>query len=60
MDAFEEDREVLEAVHEGIANERTRHINLNLDAAAIRFRTTLGRKIASERQDQADRSDRNG
>ena len=60
MDAFEEDREVLEAVHEGIANERTRHINLNLDAAAIRFRTTLGRKIASERQDQADRRDRNG
>lgn len=51
--AFEEDREVLEAVHEGIANERTRHINLVLDAGAIRFRTTLGRKIASERHGRA-------
>ena len=49
--AFEEDREVLEAVHAGIASERTPHINLALDAAAIRFRRTLGRKIASERCD---------
>ena len=54
LEAFEEDREVLEAVHEGIANERTRHINLDLDAAAIRFRTTLSRRIASERKRQAD------
>ena len=52
LEAFEEDREVLEAVHEGIANERTRHINLVLDAAATRFRTTLGRKIVSELQGQ--------
>ena len=52
-EAFDEDREVLEAVHEGIANERSRHINLDLDAAAIRFRTTLSRKIASELKDSA-------
>ena len=49
--AFKEDREVLEAVHAGIASEKTPHINLALDAAAIRFRRTLGRKIASERCD---------
>ena len=53
LEAFEEDREVLEAVHEGIANETTRHINLVLDAAATRYRTTLSRKIAAERKAQA-------
>ena len=48
--AFKEDRDILEAVHEGIATETSRHINLALDAAAIRFRRNLGKRIARERE----------
>ena len=46
--AFLEDRDVLEAVHIGMANETTRHINLGLDAAALRFRRQLEKLIAQE------------
>ncbi len=46
--AFEEDKVILEAVHQGIAAETTRHINLGLDAAAIRFRQLLEGRIANE------------
>ncbi len=46
--AFLEDRDVLEAVHTGMANATTRHINLGLDAAALRFRRNLERMIARE------------
>ncbi len=46
--AFEEDKVILEAVHQGIAAERSRHINLGLDAAAIRFRKLLEDRISSE------------
>ena len=46
--AFLEDRDVLEAVHTGIANETTRHINLGLDAAPLQFRRKLDKLILSE------------
>ena len=46
--AFLEDRDVLEAVHTGMANATTRHINLGLDAAALRFRRNLQRLIDRE------------
>jgi vanillate O-demethylase monooxygenase subunit len=46
--AFLEDRDVLEAVHTGIANETTRHLNLGLDAASVRFRRKLEKMIAEE------------
>jgi vanillate O-demethylase monooxygenase subunit len=46
--AFLEDRDVLEAVHTGIANETTRHLNLGLDAASVRFRRKLEKMIADE------------
>ena len=46
--AFLEDRDVLEAVHTGMANATTRHINLGLDAAALRFRRNLETMIDRE------------
>lgn len=46
--AFLEDRDVLEAVHKGIANETSRHINLGLDAAALHFRRKLQTLIEQE------------
>lgn len=50
-DAFLEDREVLEAVNIGMANETTRHINLGLDAASLLFRRRLDKLIAAESGD---------
>ena len=49
--AFLEDREILEAVHQGIANETSRHINLGLDAGSLKFRRMLDNMIASEQAD---------
>ena len=46
--AFLEDRDVLEAVHTGMANATSRHINLGLDAAALHFRRKLERMICQE------------
>jgi vanillate O-demethylase monooxygenase subunit len=46
--AFEEDRQVLEAVHRGMKNPTTPHIGLLLDAGAARFRKTLAERIAAE------------
>jgi len=46
--AFEEDRLVLEAVHQGMKNRRTPTTGLMLDAAASRFRRALAAKIAAE------------
>ena len=46
--AFQEDREILEAVHKGIANETSRHINLGLDAGSLKFRRMLDKMIAGE------------
>lgn len=46
--AFEEDRAVLEKVHDGMKNPRTPHIDLGLDAGAKQFRLMLDRAIAAE------------
>jgi phenylpropionate dioxygenase-like ring-hydroxylating dioxygenase large terminal subunit len=46
--AFEEDRLVLEAVHRGMANKATPHINLALDAGSLRFRRELQALIDRE------------
>ena len=49
--AFLEDRDVLEAVHIGIANETTRHFDLGLDAASLHFRRKLQKLIDEESED---------
>jgi vanillate O-demethylase monooxygenase subunit len=46
--AFNEDKAVLEAVHQGMKTARTPYINLGLDAAAMRFRKMVERRIAAE------------
>ncbi|MGI9204744.1 MAG: Rieske 2Fe-2S domain-containing protein [Woeseiaceae bacterium] len=46
--AFEEDREILEAVHEGLKNASTPNITLGVDAAAVQFRRALHKKIEAE------------
>lgn len=49
--AFLEDKEILEAVHRGITETKTRPINLALDAGALRFRTLLQQGIETESQE---------
>ena len=46
--AFEEDREVLEEVHKGMADRKTPNIDLGLDAGARLFRLSLQRLIDAE------------
>jgi vanillate O-demethylase monooxygenase subunit len=46
--AFEEDRVILEAVHRGIAHERTPHLNLPIDAGPLRFRRRVAEMIEAE------------
>ena len=46
--AFLEDKEILEAVHQGIANETSRHINLGLDAGSLQFRRMLDKMITND------------
>jgi vanillate O-demethylase monooxygenase subunit len=46
--AFNEDKAVLEAVHKGMKTARTPYINLGLDAAAMRFRKMVERRVAAE------------
>jgi phenylpropionate dioxygenase-like ring-hydroxylating dioxygenase large terminal subunit len=46
--AFLEDRDILEAVHTGIASETSRHLNLGLDAASLQFRCNLEKLIGQE------------
>ena len=46
--AFNEDKVVLEEVHRGMKAPRTPYLNLGLDAAAMRFRKMVERRIASE------------
>jgi len=46
--AFNEDKAVLEQVHRGMKNPRTPALNLGLDAAAMRFRKLVERRIARE------------
>jgi vanillate O-demethylase monooxygenase subunit len=49
--AFNEDREILEAVHVGMRDQLTPNINLGLDAGAVRFRELMKRSIAAEQKD---------
>jgi len=46
--AFEEDRVILEAVHQGMKNKTTPTTGLLLDAAAARFRKGLAQRIGRE------------
>ena len=46
--AFNEDKEILERVHEGMKNRQTPYLNLGLDAGAMRFRKKIERLIAAE------------
>lgn len=48
--AFEEDREILEAVHVGMENATTPRITLGVDAAAVQFRRALHKKIEAEQE----------
>lgn len=47
--AFEEDREVLNLVQQGMANKTTPHIDLNIDGGQLRFRRQLEIMIEQER-----------
>jgi phenylpropionate dioxygenase-like ring-hydroxylating dioxygenase large terminal subunit len=47
--AFEEDRLILVAVHQGFANKATPNIDLAIDRAPLHFRRRLGQLIAAER-----------
>lgn len=47
--AFNEDREVLEAVHLGMKQKQTPNLNLGLDAGSMRYRNMLDKAIAAER-----------
>ena len=51
--AFEEDREVLNAVYKGMQNKTTPNIDLALDAAPFRFRRVLDKLIAAEQKTAA-------
>jgi vanillate O-demethylase monooxygenase subunit len=48
--AFEEDRQILEAVHQGMKHKRTPNIGLLLDAGASRLRRALAERIAAEQE----------
>lgn len=49
--AFIEDRDVLTEVHKGMKTSRTRHINLGIDAGAMRFRKMVERRIERQSDD---------
>jgi phenylpropionate dioxygenase-like ring-hydroxylating dioxygenase large terminal subunit len=46
--AFEEDRVVLAAVHQGMANKRTPNLDLQIDVGPLRFRKRLAQLITQE------------
>lgn len=46
--AFDEDREILEAVHVGMKDKTTRNLNLGLDAGSLHYRRLLDKAIAAE------------
>ncbi len=52
--AFNEDKEVLEAVHKGMADMVTPNIDLGLDLGAKTFRRQLNRLIAEEQKELED------
>jgi vanillate O-demethylase monooxygenase subunit len=47
--AFLEDLEVLEEVHRGMASKNSPHLDLALDAGALRFRKLLNTRVAAEK-----------
>ena len=47
--AFQEDREVLKEVHKGMKSSPTPHINLGLDAGAMKFRKLVSQRIEQEK-----------
>ena len=47
--AFNEDKDVLEAVHRNMKSPATPFLNLGLDAGAMRFRKLVERMTAAER-----------
>ena len=51
INAFNEDREILEAVHQGMNNMTSPNINLGLDAGALQYRRILAKAIEAERQE---------
>ncbi len=48
LTAFLEDKDILEAVHVGMANRTTPHLDLALDAGSLRFRKLLKSRIAAQ------------
>ena len=48
--AFNEDKEILEAVHQGMLEKTTPVIDLALDGASLRFRRKLDKMIAAEQK----------
>jgi vanillate O-demethylase monooxygenase subunit len=46
--AFNEDRDILEAVHLGMKFKTTRNINLGLDAGSLYYRRLLDKAITAE------------
>ncbi len=46
--AFNEDREILEAVHVGMKSKVTPNLNLGIDAGSVRYRSILEKAIAAE------------
>jgi len=48
--AFNEDREILEAVQVGMDGKNTRNINLGIDAASLKYRKLLSTFIANEQE----------
>ncbi|MES2434004.1 MAG: aromatic ring-hydroxylating dioxygenase subunit alpha [Pseudomonadota bacterium] len=46
--AFDEDRAVLTAVHQGLANKRTPNLDLKIDVGPLRFRRNLAKRIEAE------------
>jgi phenylpropionate dioxygenase-like ring-hydroxylating dioxygenase large terminal subunit len=50
--AFNEDKEVLEAVHQGMKHRKTPYMSLGLDAGAMRFRAKLDKLIKAEQSNE--------
>ncbi len=48
--AFEEDRVILQAVHQGMAHKTTPNLDLRIDAGPLRFRRRLAQLIEAEQQ----------
>lgn len=46
--AFEEDKEIMQAVHRGMSNKKSDHIDLKIDKGPLHFRRRLAQLIADE------------